>query len=407
MLKVYNFKKIIYILILLIAFFLPISKAIIPILIAVTLVLSFINSSFISNIKVAYYRNSAFLPILFYVLIALSLLWSDNSKSGFFDLEVKMSIFLFPVIFLNYGTFNFDEFKKVIAYFIYGNVVASLICLVRASYLTLERGESYFYYSMFSDKFHPSYFAMYLTFSIAGCVYLIKHNYFKRKIYPIFFIVFFFVIIYFLSSKAGFLGLALMFPFFIIKLINKRLVSIVVALFGVVILIAFMYKFNDRVSEFMHEAEMIYKNDTINSYDSSTSDRFRIYKLSYNLINENLIYGVGAGDIKDILIEKYSENQMTHAVEMKLNVHNQYLETLIGQGLVGFVLMMLLFIYPVMYVFKRRNFLLYSFLLITAFHFLFESMLNTQSGVIYFAFFFCFLNFVNKNNHDKIFTTTN
>ena len=406
-LKEYNFKKINFILILLIAFFIPLSKAIIPILIVVSLVISFFNSSFLSNLKIAYYRNNALLLISFYLIISLSLFWSGNIKSGLFDMEVKLSMFLFPIIFLNYGAFNIDEFKKVIHYFILGNIVASLICIGYAAYNTYQNHESYFYYSKFSAIIHPSYFAMYITFAIAGCIYLLKENFYKKNIYPILIISFFVVIIYFLSSKAGFLGLSLMGPFFIIKLINKRLISLIIAGFGVVIIIAFIYKFNSRVSDFIKEFKTSYNNDTINVYDTSTSDRFKIYKISLSLINENLVYGVGAGDIKDKLIKKYSENNMKHAAEQKLNLHNQYLETLIGEGIIGFIFMMLLFLYPLIYVFKKSNFLLYSFLLITAFHFLFESMLNTQSGVIYFAFFFCFLNFVNKNNDDKVLAPTN
>ncbi|OFX53620.1 MAG: hypothetical protein A2046_14080 [Bacteroidetes bacterium GWA2_30_7] len=406
-LKEYNFKKINFILILLIAFFIPLSKAIIPILIVVSLVISFFNSSFLSNLKIAYYRNNALLLISFYLIISLSLFWSGNIKSGLFDMEVKLSMFLFPIIFLNYGTIKIDEFKHVIHYFIAGNILESLICLSSATYNSLQSNNSYFYYSNFSENLHPSYFAMYLTFAIAGCIYLLKNNYYKKVFYPIIFISFFLVIIFFLSSKAGFLGVALMLPFFIIKLINKRLISLIIAGFGVVIIIAFIYKFNSRVSDFIKEFKTSYNNDTINVYDTSTSDRFKIYKISLSLINENLVYGVGAGDIKDKLIKKYSENNMKHAAEQKLNLHNQYLETLIGEGIIGFIFMMLLFLYPLIYVFKKSNFLLYSFLLITAFHFLFESMLNTQSGVIYFAFFFCFLNFVNKNNDDKVLAPTN
>lgn len=407
MLKVFNFKKITYIIILLIAFFFPVSKSVIPVLITVALIFSFFNNSFLQTIKVGFSRNTAILLILNYLLIAISLFWSDNLKAGFFDMEVKMSMLLFPVIFLNYGRFNIDEFKQVLHYFIIGNVVASVMCLGDAAYLTYKNQESYFYYSRFSEIIHPSYFAMYLTFAIAGCIYLYKENFYKKILYPVLITTFFVVIIYFLSSKAGFLGLALMFPFFVIKLINKRIISLIIAGFGILTIIAFMYKFNNRVSDFINEAKMIYNNDTINSYDSSTSDRYKIYKLSLGLINENLINGVGAGDVKDALVAKYVENKMEHAAELRLNVHNQYLETLIGLGLIGFVLLLLLFLYPVIYVFKRQRFLLFSFLLICAFHFIFESMLNTQSGVIYFAYFYCFLNFVNKNNNDKVLATPN
>jgi hypothetical protein len=41
-----------------------------------------------------------FLPIAFYLLHVISLLYSANKPEAYFDIEVKLSFLLFPVIFL-------------------------------------------------------------------------------------------------------------------------------------------------------------------------------------------------------------------------------------------------------------------------------------------------------------------
>ena len=77
--------------------------------------------------------------------------------------------------------------------------------------------------------------------------------------------------------------------------------------------------------------------NTGDSKTSSTGVRFEIWKVTTDLISNNFILGVGAGDIKPELNKKYSENPefLEEAINNHFNVHNQYLETWLGQGLLG------------------------------------------------------------------------
>lgn len=79
---------------------------------------------------------------------------------------------------------------------------------------------------------------------------------------------------------------------------------------------------------------------------------------------------------------------MTGAIENKLNVHNQFLETMLGQGLPGITLLFLLFFVGLIHSIKNKNWLFFTFILLVGFNYLFESMLNTQAGVVFFGFFF-------------------
>ena len=111
------------------------------------------------------------------------------------------------------------------------------------------------------------------------------------------------------------------------------------------------------------------------------------------LVNANLITGVGTGDNKDELDELYKERGFKKAEVATLNIHNQFLETSIQLGLIGLMALLALFILPFVKAISNSNILLICFVVINGFFFMFESCLNRQAGVFYFAFVLSLLHF--------------
>jgi len=72
---------------------------------------------------------------------------------------------------------------------------------------------------------------------------------------------------------------------------------------------------------------------------------------------------------------------------MRLNAHNQYLQTYIALGIPGALLLILMLVLPGWLAVRRIHFIYFSFLAVFAFNILVESMLEVQAGVIYYAFF--------------------
>jgi O-antigen ligase len=135
--------------------------------------------------------------------------------------------------------------------------------------------------------------------------------------------------------------------------------------------------------------------------EESNGVRVLIYETAIDIIKSNYAIGVGTGDIKVELMKEYKARNMTGALENKLNAHSQFLETFIGQGIAGISLLLLLFLIPFINSIKTKNWLLMTFVFIVALNFLTESMLNTQAGVVFFAFFYSF--FVSlKTNKGKL-----
>jgi O-antigen ligase len=128
----------------------------------------------------------------------------------------------------------------------------------------------------------------------------------------------------------------------------------------------------------------------------STSDRVEIWKVSFEIIKSNLWFGVGTGDVKDRLIEQYQEKNIEHALEFRLNAHNQYLQTFLTLGLPGIAALVLMLILPMIEAFRRRFYLYFIFLLVFSVNILPESMLEEQAGVVWYTFFNCVLFSLNR-----------
>ena len=133
----------------------------------------------------------------------------------------------------------------------------------------------------------------------------------------------------------------------------------------------------------------------------STAVRILIWKESIKLIENNVIFGTSAGDANDKLIEAYKREGLEGALLKKLNAHNQFLQTFIGTGIIGFVLLFLMTLGALIYSFIKKNYILSLFSILIIFNFLVESMLQAQAGFIFFAFFFCILTQYNFHKLNK------
>ncbi|NOQ24377.1 MAG: hypothetical protein GQ564_03360 [Bacteroidales bacterium] len=130
--------------------------------------------------------------------------------------------------------------------------------------------------------------------------------------------------------------------------------------------------------------------------------RIYLWKYSIELFRNNLLFGVGIGDNKDELIKHYNKNELTVASGLKYNSHNQFLETATQTGIIGLVVLLLVFAIPLYQSIKKKQELLFLFLIICFINFLFESMLERLAGVVFFAFWYSFLWFVYyKDIEDK------
>lgn len=400
----------------LIAFFLPIARFV-PVLILLLTLNWLIEGDFKSKFKKITFSPLALLFCVFYLLHVLGLFYTDNMKSGNFDIQVKLSLFIFPLLYAG-RPLQKEQLKPLFLSLIGGGMICSFILLIRAVYLFVSTGENNFFYEAFSSYLiHPSYLAMYLN--VAMCWLLLR----LQKNEPVFgkfsralsvsIILYFSFILVLLSSKLGLLTLTLIYLCSLIYYSRRKYITGLIALFICAVSGFAIIKFVPAVHERVKNAtDAITAANTQNTDTESTAVRMLIWKAANQVIAENFLLGTGTGDSKDELITEYQKRGMTGAAEHRLNAHNEFYQVFVSLGLIGFVIFCLQLILPLVISIRERNGLYAFFLLIIMLNFLTESMLEAEAGVIFYSFFnsvLCFTFYskeLNTKNHDTIFTTS-
>jgi len=123
----------------------------------------------------------------------------------------------------------------------------------------------------------------------------------------------------------------------------------------------------------------------------SSAMRLQAWECAVELISEHPVKGAGTGDAKVALLEKYSANGFTEIYKRSLNAHNQFLQTAVTLGIPAFLMLGLLLLLAFYNAVSTKNWLLLSFLLITCFNFMVESILEVTAGTLYFGLFYSLL----------------
>jgi O-antigen ligase len=349
----------------------------------------------------------SYVLLLFFFVHLLSYFFSSNKMDALNAIEIKLSFFAFPVLIYS-SNYNEMQIKKIIISFVSGCVLVSVINIFRACFLYFFQDFNAFFYSEFSYFMHPSYFAMYLVF--AQLIIILFYPKWLSHLTNLnvkigFMSVIFLITIFLCSSKMGLITAFLLLPLTLsIVLYNNGYQKIIIGLLiGLIVLIGVAYKVFPTPFERMKQAFKVTTSaQNIDKTDvESTAVRILIWKESVKLIENNILFGTSVGDANDKLIEAYEREGLEGALLKKLNAHNQFLQTFIGTGIIGFVLLLLMTIGSLIYGFLKKNYILSLFSILIIFNFLVESMLQAQAGFIFFAFFFCILTHYNFHKLNK------
>ena len=395
---------------LILAFVMPLHNRLVVFVIALILINWLIDSRLPEKIKSIFQSPGRRLLLSFsfiYLLYWIGLFYSNNQDYGFFDLEVKMSLLIFPLIFATIDDHIFKGKKIFFLFysFIAGCIVSTFIFLFYSTISFLESNAlSAFYYTNLAINHHPSYFSMYLNLSIAFLLFFLieKKNLLsgRLKVTAGLLVIYFFIFIILLSSKAGILSL-LMILFistgYLLVFKKKYLAGAILIILITASFIGSFYIFTNTTNRFLEAKESVINREIIeNDTKESSGERILVWQSTIDIIRHNFLFGVGTGDVKDQLLKKYKEDNIVLAMDLKLNAHNQYLQTFVSIGVVGFWILALYILLPMINAVKNRNLLYFLFLAIIGFNFLFESMLERQAGVVFYAFFNAYLFTVKK-----------
>jgi len=320
---------------------------------------------------------------LFFLIIFLRELISLQENETH-NILINSAFLLIPLVFeLNPKKIQVI-YPFVLKAFVLGsslNIVVNLLFAVYRGVIEIESGINFWYftYDFFSEPFgiQPIYLACFYVFSI---FILIDQKVFSKEILN--FVLFFLLLlgVFLLAARNAILALIIIAPIlYIVKNgFNWKKIFVIISLFAVSAFCALQNPVvKNRVLKF---------NQKGNFY-SGTSLRLHIWESSIEVSKKNFLFGSGKADGNNMLWEEFENRNLEIPLRDRYHVHNQYLQTFMHYGLIGLITLVGIFMWLLVLMYRRSNYLALSWIVLFALACVTESMLVRQWGVLFFIFF--------------------
>lgn len=361
---------------------------------------------------------------ILYLMYLTGTVFSQNHHLSNLYIENKLSFIVFPILL----SFRFKE-KMDLRALIYGlNLGVLIIGLlgifngIKCINLAETTSISCFLASSFSYIHHPSYFSVYILIALFSSWF----GYFNKwKSFKLTWIIPFSVvglIFYGLClSLAAFLFLFMLiivlFLFFTYQRYGRKVFvgSLFIAPILALILFYAIPQIRDQFitseevfTKYVQNPEKYVKSRT--GYKQGDETRVIMWTATYHGIAEHP-FGVGTGNVDLYLSRKltsYGQHEMAKMDEkgtIVFNPHNQFLQTGLEIGVQGLIVFLMIFVSGIIFAIKHKNWILLLLLSSLFFNSLIESMLQRQSGIVFYSFLVCVLVIYSSSNRDNKLTS--
>ena len=268
------------------------------------------------------------LPIsLFFLLIFV------KNKIPYFTetVSVLISIILLVELYFSYSTY-FDLTKLTSYNFSYANLIKGATGNKNINAASVLIKTPFVIWLLFKTK--TSLIKIVMGLLVASTIYLVLILSARAAIISVVLISFY-------------LFIKFIFHFFSVKFKIKDISFPVIILSLLLPLMLFSLKYSST-----NTASITNRISTINTEDTSTQQRLRYYKHSISQIIQNPIIGVGLGNwkIKSIDYDK----QDIEGYIIPYHTHNDFLEIGAELGLIGLIIYLMIFFYPLMDLYKNK-----------------------------------------------------
>lgn len=379
----------------------------------VTAIFGLLTTSFPEKIQRLRNHKQILTFALLFGLYLVGLLYTNEIQEGLISVEQKSALLLVPLIVVTSVSFSDRLRKSITLSFVYSNLLLSLVCIFLNIFLVAQEepypqlnfdahtlahfnqlhGNAnpawmiFSYTSLGSSFIPPTYFSVYLVLSI-----LIIHFYeyplnsFVRHLI----IAWFSIVIVLLSSRMGILilfcaGAFVMVTHFLKNKFSQRESIFFILISGVLcalILISPVTRFRVIEEPLLTPVEIPSSSQNWNSVNL----RFLEWKSGVEGIKDHGILGTGTGGTLDVLLTHYDKANLGDFYS-DYNAHNQYIETYLEIGLLGFISLLFCFLIPLLYGIKNKNRLLTSLVIIVGFVCLSECFLERGKGIMLYVLF--------------------
>jgi O-antigen ligase len=352
--------------------------------------------------RVEFQWNRLFFSMVFlYLLFAAGTFFTHDIGIAFGILSKKLSLLVFPFIFALQKKESFDLKPYVIAFFTGLLVVVSLgFAHSFHVYMETDYLNGSFTSSVFSYIHHPTYLAVFLTMSIFFFRIGMKAGWKGFNIWSgIAWVLFVCLVQFIIFSFAGVLFHFIVLVYLTIDYLWKKLPKIALSVvLAVIVLIPFIAYFG--VTRVQDEV-----NNTLTDLKSYLSEPDQIYeqaKLAPHGNNIRILLwttsaqqffnhpmGAGTGNFDEVIGARLRARGLDEIADFEYNSHNQFLQVAVELGIVGLLSLVLMLVLLFRMGIKYKSELLVWAVLSFVFNCLFESMLQQQSGIVFYILTFC------------------
>ena len=355
------------------------------------------------------------LPTLLVSLYILYLVYAIPTKHlpiALDFLEYKLSLLAFPFLFCFEPKFRVN-WKYVFYSFLIAVSLLVIYDLAQASIQYSKTGLlNSFYSSALSPTHHPTYLTAFLSLAIMISLRFAKSEVSLKLKMCFWGLIALFVLMHVpLSSLSGLLFLVLFFSVaFIYSLIKKRKWSIL--LITAVTSVAIVFSVLKVKPSLSKNIENVI--DLVNEYADSPKKfvqtrpfpmqgneaRLVLWTVAFDIFKEHPM-GVGLGNLEEMMHQRLVELGLNKQADLNYNPHNQYLQIAGELGIIGLLLFLGILLYGVIWAISSKNWLLTLVMLSLMFNCFFESMLQRQSGIVFYCFWICILTSVLSETKTK------
>ena len=342
---------------------------------------------------------------LLYLLYLIGLVYTENPSLANKYLEYKLSFVVFPLLLSFRFRDGYFSIPIIASGMIVGVIFSIFYGFFNAFICSMSSSEmSCFMSVLISPVHHPTYFMSFVLFAMVASWFGFLKKWKGCSLKWIIPFTILGIVVHILSlSLAGFLFLMITISIIFIYVITKKwgrkfgAFSILWFTFIGYLIVNYAPQIEGEWNNAKWYANEYLKNPIkfVKGRDfpmSGSEQRLVMWTISWEELKSKPM-GSGTGNLDDRLGDRLRELGQFELADLKLNPHNQYLQTGVEIGVFGLFLLLLLIGYGIFKGIRDKNPLLLLLILGLAFNCLFESILQRQSGIVFFTFWICLLMF--------------
>jgi O-antigen ligase len=341
------------------------------------------------------------LSLLFFIS-CITFFWTEDKVNWARDITVKLPFLILPPVFALLPPFNRKQlasigmaFLLIVSLIAAGSVIAFFLNYEEIS-LRVDKNDSI---EIISNISHI-YFGLIMAFSVFLAVAMFRQRLvvffqWEKWLYLLFALTNA-IALHILTSRTGLLAFYGGILTYIVWIVLSRRAWLKGA--GLMLLLVliplFAYQFSHSFRQRLHVSRWDIEQYRQGNFgcNCSITQRLLVWGVCMDLIRDNPVLGVGFGDIKEEVWQKYKGMGFPKNMPgLILGPHNQWLEQWAGGGLPAIAVLAFVMFSPFFNRKLKRNPLYLTFIVMVILSFLTESLLERQIGIAFFLVAYCLL----------------